>query len=93
MQGTVRPRMDIAFRLCFGAATCFVPLAGRRRGVVRRFERQLQLVAQGRVLHLQLSALRFQRRDADRQLINTRHQRRDQRVLLRPRFERSALLT
>ncbi len=82
MQGTVRARMDIAFRLRFGAAACFVPLAGRRRGVVRRLERQLQLVAQGGVLNLQRSALRFQRRDADRQFINTRHQRRDQRVLL-----------
>jgi len=33
MQGTMRPRMDLAFRLRLGAAACFVPLAGRRRGV------------------------------------------------------------
>jgi len=75
MQGTVRPRMDPAFRLRLGAAACFVSLARRHRGVVRRLGRQPQLVAQRRVLP-------FQCRNADRQLINTRQQRRDQRVLL-----------
>ncbi len=87
--GTVRPRMDPAVRLCLGAAACFVSLARRHRGGVRRLGRQLQLGAQCRVLHLQPSALRFQRRDADRQLINTRQQRRDQRVPLGSRQRRN----
>ncbi|MBA3939341.1 MAG: ATP-binding protein, partial [Planctomycetes bacterium] len=67
--------MDLAFRLRLGAAACFVSLARRHRGVVRRLGRQPQLVAQRRVLP-------FQCRNADRQFINTRQQRRDQRVLL-----------
>jgi hypothetical protein len=82
MQGTMRPGMRLALGTLRGIAVALLSFGRRRAGIVRRLRRQLQLLAQCRVLGPQRHVLGFQAGKARRQHLDLPGQR-GNRVRLR----------